>query len=196
MNDELKESFKQGISQRIGEELPGLTKAAHEMVVNDIISTIENDETLNAASNLAGMNKEAGLKDSIGFMGAFKEGAGKALATIGIGASGGLGIHNLLKAKQNSQRINQYADFQNTLAHVAQRNEFLANENSDRLNELGNSIFKFAPTVANDPLVLETVMSNAIHGGGLDPQTVRSLQELEERYHKIKEVDSVKNFIV
>lgn len=179
MTDNYTEDFKAGVQESVQEAFPGFTKAAQEMVVSEIMSALDE-----------GIQKEASLKEEAA------KGAVKGLVGVGVGALAGTTIHNFLKAKKNSELINQYAQFQGTLGNVAKRNELLANENKERIQELGNSIFNFAPTVANDPLVLETVMSNAIHGGGLDPQTVRSLQELEERYHKLREVEAPKTYIV
>ena len=191
---DIKESFVHGLKERISEELPGLTKAAQEMIVSDIVSSIENSEELAAAARLSGMSKEAGIFSAAGKV--LGEGVASGLTRAGVGLMAGATVHNFLKSRRNEQLINQYADFQNTLSHVAARNALLSSENEDRIQELGNSIFKFAPTVANDPLVLETVMSNAIHGGGLDPQTVRSLQELEERYHNLHNVEQPRNYMV
>lgn len=183
MTDEYKNDFRHGVSESVQEAFPALTKAAHEMVVDEIMGSVEK-----------GLDKKANWKEDLGS--GMVQGAGKAITTLAAGALAGTTIHNFLKAKRNEELINQYAQFQGTLGNVAKRNELLANENKERIQELGNSIFNFAPTVANDPLVLETVMSNAVHGGGLDPQTVRSLQELEERYHKLREVEAPKTYVV
>jgi hypothetical protein len=209
MMTDIRESFKHGVSTQIRKELPGLTKAAHEMVVEDIMSSIENNEALKASLMLQGEGheKSAGLWNKVVRLANTpydrrtlgQETLSELASTAGgllLAGGAGVGIHSLLQARKNSELINQYEGFQNVLASVSKRNPLLSNESPERIKDLGNSIFKFAPTVANDPLVLETVMSNAIHGGGLDPQTVRSLQELEERYHKLREVEAPKTYIV
>lgn len=199
MTDELRSSFKQGISERISEELPGMTKAAQELMVEGIMKGIENSEAVKAALDLSGegMDKEASVWGTVANIGKKVGGsmADKA-GTLAMAGVGGLGIHNYLKAKRNAETINQFADYQNALATVAGRNERLANENSERLNDLGSSIFKFAPTVASDPNVLETVLDNAVQYGGLDAQTVRSLQELEERYRNLNEVPVPRTYML
>lgn len=206
MTDQFKEDFEAGVRESVSEAFPGFTKAAHEMVVGEIMTALGDGMDKEAAAGKAAYRTvkdtwaEAAKTGTRSLGGDLKEaaamGAVRGLVGVGVGALAGTTIHNFLKAKRNEELINQYAQFQGTLSNVSQRNEVLANENKERIQELGNSIFNFAPTVANDPLVLETVMSNAVHGGGLDPQTVRSLQELEERYHKLRDVEAPKTYIV
>lgn len=210
MTNDIRDSFKQGIKDSISKEMPGLTKAAQDLMAESILKGIESSEEISAALSIAGegMDKQAGVWDSIGrsfkTVGKNSDGLARDIArgaadkatNIAIAGLAGLGLHNYLKSRRNAETIGQFADYQNALATVAGRNERLANENSERLNELGNSIFKFAPTVASDPNVLETVLDNAVQYDGLDPQTVRSLQELEERYRKMNEVPAPRTLIL
>ena len=44
---------------------------------------------------------------------------------------------------------------------------------------LANTIFEYAPSVAGDVNILKSLLATYVNSDGIDPSTIRSLQELE-----------------
>ena len=217
--NEMKQDILDGFRERLQEQMPELTKAACDMLTEDLSEQIDNDyeqiEKIAEACQSFGFvqnqlqeveeeghDKEANVVTRAGRAAKdfvtdkpTREAAQKAIGALAVGGTAGLAGHNFLKAKQNADKINQYADFRKTLQDVSTKNELLNRESKEKINQLGDSVFKFAPQVANDPLVLEQVMSNAVLGNGLDPATVRALQELEEKHQRINQPGRVTDYI-
>jgi hypothetical protein len=112
----------------------------------------------------------------------------KALLT-GLALSGGAAIANeaagLARGVANSS-VNQ-AKFQRALDIAVKQHPVLQNAaetNPEKLASFSATIFRYAPNVASDPNLLGSILSNAIHGQSIDPMTVRSLLEMEEKFQR------------
>jgi len=104
--------------------------------------------------------------------------AGKAL----VGGVAAAGFASLMGAVNVVKAHALYNKFLQALDEAIKSTPVLRAADKNKLMNFGNTIFKFAPHVATDTNVLETVLSNAIHGNSLDPMTIRMLTELEGRY--------------
>lgn len=74
--------------------------------------------------------------------------------------------------------------FQQALEKVKASNILIQSADPAKVESYAATIFKFAPHIAADPNLLSAVLANAIHGEGIDPMTIKTLQEMEERYNK------------
>jgi hypothetical protein len=110
---------------------------------------------------------------------------GAAVGAIGKGLGGlvaGLGMHGMGYLMSSVQNDRLHSDFLLALQKAVTTNKILRDANRDKVKGYAETVFKFAPHVAGDANVLSSVLANAIHGEGLDPMTVRSLNDLETRY--------------
>lgn len=121
--------------------------------------------------------KEHTLGDAF-FSRGMAQAAGKAL----VGGVAAAGFSSLMGAVNVVKAHAMYNKFLQALEEAIKSNSVLRAADKNKLMNFGNTIFKFAPHVATDTNVLETVLSNAIHGNSLDPMTIRMLTELEGRY--------------
>lgn len=108
--------------------------------------------------------------------------AGKALVG-GVAAAGFATLMGAVNAVKSHALYNKYLQ---ALDEATKASPILRSADKQKLLSFGNTIFKFAPHVATDSNVLETVMTNAIHGNSLDPMTIKMLTELEGRYSESK----------
>lgn len=134
---------------------------------------------------MEGFEKEAGL-DLLGG-GLFTRLANNEAvqkAAIGLGA-GLLGAGIVKGFNSGSSAISNYGlrnKFDMALAQVMANNRIVKGAKPERAKEYAETIFAFAPHVASDANLLSSVLANAVLGEGLDPQTMKSLTELEGRY--------------
>lgn len=137
------------------------------------------DET-QAKDFVEGFVKEAAGSET--FLKAMAGGAAKAIGG-GVAAAGlGLGLHGIASAMANANNNHLRAKFESVLEHVKSTSVLLRNAPHDKVKSYGETIFKFAPHVATDPNLMSAILSNAIHGEGVDPMTIRNLGDLESRY--------------
>lgn len=118
----------------------------------------------------------------------FASGAGSNLAKGAVGAAIGLSLYGAAKTMQQANTDNLHVKFQGALSHVMEHNALLKNAPPEKVRSYADTVFKFAPHVAVDPNLLTAILSNAVHGEGVDPMTIRTLADLEARY-----LDSKKN---
>jgi len=109
------------------------------------------------------------------------EGGGKAIGALGVGLLGAAlakGINTAsgsMAASQNRQK------FEAALAQVLATNK-IVKENPARAKTYAESLFKFAPNVMGDANLLSQVLANVVQGEGIDPGTIKSITDLEDRF--------------
>lgn len=91
------------------------------------------------------------------------------------------GIAGLVGSAQNSML---YRKFTEALKTVVESNRIVRNADRNKVMSYAETIYKFAPHVASDVNILSQLLSNAIHGEGVDPTTIETITRLEERYSK------------
>jgi hypothetical protein len=118
--------------------------------------------------------------------GEFTKGIGKGLAgvTLGLGVSG---LATAAKSIANSKMHNQFVE---ALRRAISMNPILRQAKQEKVMNYAETIFKFAPHVATDANLLSSILANAVHGEGIDPQTIRTLTELESRYAQTSSASS------
>jgi hypothetical protein len=115
-------------------------------------------------------------------------GLGASLLGAGIVAGiakGGKALeHNQLRGK-----------FDMALAQVISTNKVVKGSRPEKVREFAETFFRFAPHVASDANLLGTILANAIQGESIDPQTMKSLVDLEARYvdnHRINPLPGIR----
>jgi len=123
--------------------------------------------------------KQAGLLDST----AFAKGLGEGAAKVGLGIAAGaglLGAHGLYQGL--IQRPIQNRRFDAALEQAIQRNQILQHTDRAKVDDMANTIRKYAPNASADPNLLSSILSNAVMMDGIDPTVLQSLLNLERTY--------------
>ena len=119
----------------------------------------------------------------------FIRGAGAGLGGAAIAAMAGgalLGLRGALsKATTNAMRPSFEQSLKIAMSGSDPASEILR-EKKDKVRAFAETIFNFAPHVASDPNLLKGVLAHVVQGESIDPQTIRSLMELEEKRKNIK----------
>jgi hypothetical protein len=112
----------------------------------------------------------------------FVDGATK--AGFGLGASLlGAGIVRGISTASRHSRDNQLrAKFDMALAQVMATNKIVKGARPEKARQYAETMFTFAPHVASDANLLGSILSNAVLGESIDPQTIKTLVDLEGRY--------------
>lgn len=110
----------------------------------------------------------------------FVEGLAKGLAglTIGLGALGAV------KTMSMAQNNNLHVKFVEAVQRAIQMNSVLRNAKKEKVASYAQTIFNFAPHVATDPNLLSSILASAVQGDGIDPMTISTLTQLEQRYNQ------------
>lgn len=145
----------------------------------------------------AALEKFASIEEVDAFMEGFEKEAGigqfmtdpkvqeamyKGVVGLGVGLAGAAIVKGF---NSGSSAISNYGlrnKFDMALAQVMTTNRIVKGAKPERAKEYAETIFAFAPHVASDANLLSSVLANAVLGEGLDPQTMKSLTELEGRY--------------
>ena len=107
-------------------------------------------------------------------------------AKVGLGLAGALG--GALIVKGISSGYTAYANsglrtnFEKALNTVVASNKVVKSASPEKARQYAETLFKFAPHVAADPNLLSSILANAVLGEGIDPQTIKTLVDLEGRY--------------
>lgn len=115
------------------------------------------------------------------------EGGATALGKGVIGFGLGLAAHGVASTLSGMGNANLHEKFTKVLADVRTKSPLLKNADRGKVDSYAETIFKFAPHVAIDPNLLTAILSNAVHGEGIDPMTIRTLSDLEEKYTKSRQ---------
>lgn len=109
-----------------------------------------------------------GLSTSIG------QGLGGLVMSLGTTTAGTL--YNTVR----NQAL--HSKFLQALERAYRNNRILTESPKEKVLQYAETIFKFAPNVATDSNLLTSILTNAIHGDGIDPMTIKTLTELEGRF--------------
>lgn len=180
MNTEYVDALRSGLLLGISQEYPHLTKSACEEVVQGIMD-----------SQPTGLLKQAGLAEFMAnphVVHGLREGAGAA-AKAGIALMVGGGLYGLNRIARSADNEIARSKFQSALRQVLASNDsagqIIKSAPMERVNSLANTIFSYAPNVATDVNLLKTLLATYVNSEGIDPSTIRSLQELEMNRQKI-----------
>ena len=133
-----------------------------------------------------GMAKEAGYgADFVSAFGGAK--VGDKMLGLGAAALGGLGVLAVKKVSDSFGGASNRTGYNLALQKAIQSSEVLQNDPA-KAKRMGDTIFGFAPTVAQDSNVLRNILDNAIYGDSIDLQTVRAVTELEEKLKKMANI--------
>lgn len=118
----------------------------------------------------------------------FGEGAAKA----GMGIAGGLLTAGIVSGistfNRNRENYAMRGKFDMALASVVSTNKIVKGARPEKVRDFAETFFSFAPHVASDPNLLGSILSNALLGESIDPQTIKTLVELEGRYNDNRKV--------
>lgn len=109
-----------------------------------------------------------------GFSSNLGKGIGSMLVATGVSALG-----NVAKLSQNSFLK---TSFLAALEKAIVQSSFLKEADPVKVRDYAETIFKFGPHVATDHNLLSSLLANAIHGQGIDPMTINTIVQLEERH--------------
>ena len=157
----------------------------------------------------AELEKIAALSDILGNAGtialngkdllnkAMYETAGKAVAGTLAGVLTGAAMYGAAKAKSGMDTRSLHSEFQMALNKVVQGSRVVQQANREKVHSYAETIFKFAPHIATDPNILGQILSNAVVFDGLDPSTIKTLQEMEARHQDNTSIaPGLKNMVV
>lgn len=104
--------------------------------------------------------------------------AGKASA----GFAGNMAVGALVGGFRLVKDQFRYQRFLKALEQAISNSHTLREANRQKVGKYADTIYRFAPLVAVDPNLLQSVLTNAILGDGIDLMTIKSLTDLQGRY--------------
>lgn len=150
----------------------GLTKEAAYALANDMYLA----EQVMGNTHL---EKVAFNFPSEPFARAVSETSGKAA----VAALAGLGLYGLNRLVNSSDTSIARSKFNAALKVVMSSSDpagqLIHSADPARVQSLANTIFSYAPNVAGDVNLLKSLLATYVNSDGIDPSTIRSLQELE-----------------
>jgi hypothetical protein len=169
MNTEYIDSLKATLTSGLKIQYPHLTKEACEKVVGGMV-----------AAHPTGLIKEAAsLPMNQMFGGAMRDAAGKAT----VAAIAGAGLYGLNRLVRSADQDIAKTRFESALRQVLSSNDqagqIIKSVDRAKVMSLANTIFEYAPSVAGDVNILKSLLATYVNSDGIDPSTIRSLQELE-----------------
>ena len=124
------------------------------------------------------------------FTGELMGGLGKGIGGLVV-AGGTAVLGGMYNSSKNSML---HTKFLQALETAIATTPLLKNEKRDKVMSYAETIFTFAPTLATDANVLAQVLSNAVHGMGVDPATIKALTDIEGK-HKQNSVFETKSYV-
>jgi hypothetical protein len=107
------------------------------------------------------------------------EGLGRGVGSFGVNAGVWAGVAGLKFVNDMSM----HTRFLKALDQAIRMSpDFLQKQPLPKIQRYADTIYKFAPMVATDPNLLQSVLTNAVHGDGVDITTIKSLTDLEGRW--------------
>lgn len=184
--DELKTVISNELKAKLPEAIPGLTKLAYEQIIEGALNNLPKnlDKFLEKEADAKGsLTKEANIGNFIG------EGFGKAIGGAAAAALAGgaiVGLRSIVnQAKNNALRPSFEQSLRTAMSGVDPASEILRN-NKQKVRSFAETIFNFAPHAACDPNILKGILAHVIQGDSIDPQTIRSLMEIEEKQKNLQ----------
>lgn len=172
MTTEYQDSIRFHLLAELPEVAPGLTKSAYVQIVDEMMAHLPQHEEEFEKFAAAG-----------GFGNALAEGAGSAIGKATIAALAGAGLYGIHNAMRSSDINALRPRFEQALSQIMSGNDsasqMIRSYDKNKVKSFAETIFSYGPHVAADINVLKTLLANALSGDGLDPSTLRSIQELE-----------------
>lgn len=134
---------------------------------------------------MAGFEKEALFNGNLGNMiirGLNSDHVAKGAIGLGVGLLGAAIVKGVSSGASAIDNRQLRAKFDMSLAQVMSGNKIVKGAKPERTRDYAETIFKFAPHVASDPNLLGSILANAVLGESIDPQTIKTLVELEGRF--------------
>lgn len=186
-NTEYVESLRTHLALGLHQANPGLTKQACEQVVEDILSAHPDLPFIKQAS-LSSMLASPIAQHTVG--GVLKESLAQTAGKAGIGLMVGAGLLALNKIKGSADNEIMLSRARSALQRILASNDsssqIIKSAPRDRIEKLMATIFNFAPSVASDEVMLKTLLATYANSDGtLDPSTIRSIQDIEEKHQKM-----------
>lgn len=132
------------------------------------------------------LNKEASLFNgnlgNVILNGMSNPNAQKAAFGLAAGLLGAAIVKGVNSGSSAVANYNLRNKFEMALAQVMSTNRVVKGAKPEKAKEYAETLFRFAPHVASDPNLLSSILANAVLGEGVDPQTIKTLVDLEGRY--------------
>lgn len=110
----------------------------------------------------------------------FAKNIGGGLGNLAVNSIVG-GVVGLVGSARSSML---HRNFTESLKTVIESNRIVRNADRNKVMSYAETIYRFAPHVASDVNLLSQLLSNSIHGEGVDPTTIETITRLEERIGK------------
>lgn len=175
----------------------------YEQFVDDVITELTSED-IEKSAGLGSMHPlMSGAANALGVVGKdgitremFRTPKGLALGALGMGLVGaGAMLGRDAIAGAASMAVNKVGNayqargdrqgFERAFDIAVKRSEILQAD-KQKAKRMADSIFGFAPLVAQDPNVLGNILDNVIYGDSIDLTTVRAVTELEEKLVKTR----------
>lgn len=173
MSEELIKIAQEDVSEIVDLLVKVASEEGIEVTEEEVTAMVQEEVTaIEKSASIAGFMKNVD-QASAGTL-------GKALTGASLGM-GFIGANSLVqKMKQGSKR----REFQRALDQAIKSNPILKQAPRDKIERFAETVFRFAPNVATDINLLSSILANAVHGESMDPQTVKSLTELEAKFNQ------------
>lgn len=120
-----------------------------------------------------------------GFSNNMGKGVGSMVVATGISALG-----NMAKIGQNAFLRTKFLA---ALEKAIKGSSYLRESDPIKVRDYAETLFHFAPHISTDANLLTSLLANAIQGSGIDPMTIHTVVQLEEK-HTNNNSFSPKNF--
>lgn len=110
------------------------------------------------------------------------EAAFRGIGGIGAGLLGAAVVKGVSSGASAVGNYQLRSKFEAALTQVTANNKIVKGARPEKARDYAETLFKFAPHVASDPNLLSSILANAVLGEGVDPQTIRTLVDLERGY--------------
>lgn len=101
---------------------------------------------------------------------------------LGAGLLGAAIVKSISSGYGAISSYNTRGKFESALNQVMTNNKIVKGANPVRAKDYAETLYRFAPHIASDPNLLNSILANAVLGEGIDPQTIKTLVELESRF--------------
>lgn len=107
----------------------------------------------------------------------------KPLGALAVGLAGAAIVKGISSGSSAVADRQLRGKFDMALAQVMSGNKIVRGAKPERTKDYAETIYHFAPHVAADANLLGSILANAVLGESIDPQTIKTLVELEGRYN-------------
>lgn len=185
MSTEYIDSLRSTLLEGLHKEYQNMTKSACEKIVQNIVES-HPKELVKQAGLISGVTR---LVNNPAVRAEFAQQLGGATAKAAVAMMAGAGLYGLNRIARAADNDIAKHRFENALRTILSSNDsagqIIKSVPLQRVQSLANTIFSYAPNVAGDVNLLKTLLATYVNSEGIDPSTIRSLQELEMNRQKI-----------